>query len=868
MNLGSAAKYLDIDYDKFWRIHTKALKIRHINYKYYKKEFELLCGKKEPDFRDLDRARDSILASEAVVMHIDIPGIRYCIGLSALDRQSPLDSKKVSIPTNQPPQANQQTNESLLIERPKASGVEPGMIGVMKDDIFLYVAEKYKSREERNKFYSENGFDLFKIKEAIKHDLPEYMWKCIYELDENNNLIVPKEGVERTSIFKRLKKISPVLSTTFVIAYRMFKVTDVVNKNVEVLSEVIANDLARFFMTVQDQNICLGKTESGIIQLLLKAEMLKNIRELGGDEGENLKGGTNADNYLVKAIKLPQGNIKYISDSSINNLGSLLPFFLLISDRDSIGSKGQNKLCKEKNGETEIIGIDFGKAFESRVGYNINNFHANDSKFKNYSIFYDTQRSDIVRGIFKLARLNGMEINEKNEKVMKSYGLEFFEEIKAIEPNAMTLLFQNYISTIIEMKNEYPGNRYFAALHKENRDCCDKMSELIGKLKSEADKRAKDIVSNAEVFLNHDKNIIDLAENLEKLVAASFGDTTLLSPDGTVLLNHMAIKNDKYVCKIDKSASMYTLTIDCAENVEVEKQLEKFRKDSPLLVGSTNKSINCLIKYTKSGVSFVFAEDKMANVCAAFSESEIMKKFHSNHYKLLQEIKSKAAPVEQEAVSLAKQELPEINELSLSDEVAEKARAAQEAAAREEAAAEIARERLIQEAAKQESLRQEAEKAEAQKQAAAKQEQARQKVVDISTALQEINDGIQELQPCLKRNWVISKLHTFFYHPITSTNLCATLTAFDKSKLLNKTEMNFFVNILKDRLTHIQPDVSQLVVPAETEKEATILKMLITKCSLIQDLSAGDIKLYLASCDQVGEEFEAVEELEPPSLNR
>lgn len=446
---------------------------------------------------------------------------------------------------------------SILVTAEKHDGCEPGFMGIQTRDVLFYLAKKFVDKQERVEFIRQqlkahvgaarlSSEVIFSLYEQYQSELPEYLVKLDYQAIDAEGIVTPdKKDLKRTSTIKWIAERSGLLAELAVQAYQFSKKRSFFDINTEAVLEVIGNDIAGVFgLQVQEQQLYLDVYPNGFLKFMLKAAWLNDAKRLkvAGDEGNR--------KYLVSMLEHPIHDVMFVSDKSIVNLSEYLALFAVQGDRDAIGSCAQNKL---RIGD-RLIGIDFGKAYQGDFSAVIDmrfDFTFNSPEFKNYSIFYDCLRSELMRGVLKVAKLHGEILDPE---ILKSYGGEFVDEINLIMPHADETIFDDYIGRIQIISNAFSGN---SVVEEKNKACCEEMIKRIKKAKENAIKARQILVDKFRPYFTVEANVLNLMQNLEGYWS---GETSLRSPDSRVLLRHLRVIDQKVVdWKVDVSGDRYAL---------------------------------------------------------------------------------------------------------------------------------------------------------------------------------------------------------------------------------------------------------------------------------------------------------------------
>lgn len=622
IKLSFAFHFLSIDEAKFNRIHTLAAKKKHLKYKYLKKEFAIIEHKyksqisKEKRLELLSLAEEAyhiILQSHYIEAHTDQYSASS-IGLMELETRSLYAEDK----NNPADQQSVKLNQSIMQIGKKETGVEPGFEAIQAEDVIHYVAGKFPDKYKRWDFIELYEGNIKTIHAQFKDELPKYLIKLTYEIDDKKNKIMP----DKTDL-KRCKSIQDIYDKSIVIGniatqvYQFTKACTTIQKNIEAVLEVLGNDIARNFgMKVQEQFLYLGTYKNQILKLMLKAKWIQHATTL-----KPMSGGQHNNNYCVKDVVLIQDGIKSISDHSIQRLAEYLPLFILLGDHDAIGSQGQNKL-RLRN---DLIGIDFGHVYQTNIiDKTAMNFEVMDPRFKNYTIFYDHSRSQIVRGLIKIARLSGLQLHES---VVKSYGEEFFKEVQGLSPNSEEKLFDDYIKKFSQLAEEF---QITDEISRENKKCCYLIIKKLQEIKTCSQQTRLALLEKFKIYLQIESKLVDLIKNVEDVFYGA-ENTTLRSEDGTVILHHLRRKNKKEMSWItEKSTQGEIKLIATFENHDDAKSAYINLLEWIALSNSQVSPVSPSL--IQNQINLTFAEQQYDLVCHLFKEYKIKSYFHPKDY--------------------------------------------------------------------------------------------------------------------------------------------------------------------------------------------------------------------------------------------
>ena len=289
--------------------------------------------------------------------------------------------------------------------------------------------------------------------------------------------------------------------------YHAFRRTTATDASVGAAAEAFANDLTRLLgVPAQELSLIEGQYSDGKPKLMLEATFAK-----GYADAENVL----HDGYMAQTA--PDGTLRSIP---IPNLGAYKAVFLLLADRDAVGSHGQNKgfINAPDGGLPTFFAIDPGHSLEGNAAYLSiqDDLSFTDTKratlekrFLNYSIFDDTLRSEKFAGILKLRELRD---TGALDGLLNDYTSTF-------TPNPDTP-DQAHLATAIRTRLQ--------AMHTEASEQLTRILDTFAPLLE-----LYDTLGRGPQALQ----AIDAIENLEKLTS----DTSLTSPNGSVRLNHLRI---------------------------------------------------------------------------------------------------------------------------------------------------------------------------------------------------------------------------------------------------------------------------------------------------------------------------------------
>lgn len=304
--------------------------------------------------------------------------------------------------------------EKLVLERLKTRGVEPGFIvrrdwteeqtrEMMTEGTFLDSAARTVLAKLGKTWPSEDPAALERLKirhfaeirdeivamrkefkdiegSSIRKLSDRYIVKLDYNESDRRMTVSSRGSSGVLHLPKRVKTDKGAL-------FHTFRVTTADKASCGAVREALANDLTRAMgIPGQELEIVRGEYSDGHPKLMLKAKFAEGYRDFDG-------------NFLVDGrVRMPDGG-------QAEDLGKYKAAFLLLADRDAVGSHGQNKGLV--NGR--FFAIDPGHSLEGEgANLQVNDdftfvdrkiIDVNKSKrFCNFSVFDDSNRSEKLRG--------------------------------------------------------------------------------------------------------------------------------------------------------------------------------------------------------------------------------------------------------------------------------------------------------------------------------------------------------------------------------------------------------------------------------------------------------------------------------------
>ncbi|KTD21724.1 hypothetical protein [Legionella londiniensis] len=581
---------------------------QYIRYKYLlsQMQYSAFCRKHNIDessvLDELDKAYQIALEYQSNIKTEEYSP--YSIGLQDLELRTSYKKKKKLH------NASEDLTASIMMIGNKNSGVEPGFEAGLIEDLVFHLEKVYPDLKERLDYFNHFDGDFKKIYDTHR-ELPKYLVKQDYTLSESGKITPDVEDLKRANSVQQAYKFHKIYGDIYVAAYKFFKTGTPVEKNCDAVLEALTNDLARVAgMKVQEQTLYESAYETGELKLLLKGKWLSNANILGP-----LAGGlpNSHQNYRVIPLDLHPEGLQYLSNNSISDLAVYYATAIIHGDYDMIGSKGQNKL--EIN--NEFYGIDFGHALRGMnqlVKTLLPNLHLPEKtlkKFKNFSIFYDAPRSELMKGALIYAKLAGVSLPEA---LLSQYGPEFKKRIDQIEAGAMEKVFADYKKKFEKLKRNNPIYR----------SDCEAILKKIEETREIAFHARQAFLTKLGNAIFYPPKILDILENLEKI---SMGPekTALRSPDNTVLLNYV---------RVNKESDLIPWTFNSIPSGYEFKAVFKSEPDAMNALKALNNFTQCSKKIVGMGRELILTcpKEQLDLLSSQVADEQIKKRFHPKDY--------------------------------------------------------------------------------------------------------------------------------------------------------------------------------------------------------------------------------------------
>lgn len=349
--------------------------------------------------------------------------------------------------------------------------------------------------------------------------------------------------------------------------------------NSSALKETLATDLMRAMGIVsQNARLIPAKYADGKLKLMVEAEHMSMADQAGGRLSFKDFSGNIKDGVLTAETE----NGVRISDPVMENWGRHKILFLLMADRDAIGSRGDNK---GRMGDT-FAAIDPGHSLEGFMTFK--NVHSDFSfdqptmknmRFKNFSMFDDCSFSEKMQGIRQILdmRESGADL-----KVFDSYRLWLDEQIALAGQSDEAAEFKKLAADVEKMRAAFIARRDYIL---------------------------DDVFGERIQFINARPPILDSLDALEKLTS----ETRMTSAGGEIALRHPQISGQRQEWHIaSDNAGGYVLTTKAgSEPKGLREFFRRYGIDSPVQAEGGQVRIHV-------------AADRVQDFAAAMTEQHII----------------------------------------------------------------------------------------------------------------------------------------------------------------------------------------------------------------------------------------------------
>lgn len=426
--------------------------------------------------------------------------------------------------------AGMRVNESgvkYVFEKLKTSGVEPGFIvrkdwtaadtqtmmtdGTDLDQVARTVLEQRLGRpltaqDDVRTLKAQHFVAIRDAAMAGAGNVRRLTERHIVKLDYNENDRRVRHGAAHIGHF-RLPVRNAIKGGAFKGAFfRAFRLTTADEASAGAVAEALANDLTRAMgVPTQELSLVKGRYSDGHEKLMLVSKFAHGYRDFDGNflRDGRLVGRQDAHGNVIEQPE---------------DIGRYKAMFLLLADRDAVGSHGQNKgivnghffaidpgHSLEGNGAALEIHDDF--SFKDTQG------GVFEKRFLNFSVFDDSNRSEKLKG---MVAIRDAFVHGDFDNIFNAYALRF----PADDPHADQALSQAIQTRIREMRAEFNGQY-------------DRMMGVFGGQLAVYDHFVALTPGDDATACR----VIDAVENLERLTSP----TVATSKHGEVQLRHLEV---------------------------------------------------------------------------------------------------------------------------------------------------------------------------------------------------------------------------------------------------------------------------------------------------------------------------------------
>lgn len=566
----------------------------------------------------------------------------------------------------------------------KPGGVEPGFLGVELNKNFLERVNAEWDIELKNAKECKDFFSNFFSKQISK-EAQEKLEKFIKTIekegksinskvelmlikqdynDSKSGVSPPKNRLKQT---KAVKSFPGFLQGAVAKIYKIKRKTESSKENTNAILECYANDVARSYgMEVQDQFLIFGTYQNNRPKILTACKWEPAMAMI--DE-KLLKGSKKESyaNYLVSSSGTV--NDYYLADKSITNLGECLALFIGQGDRDAFGSSGQNKGRKEGR----LFGFDFGHAYREsnallktlKDDFSFEQPDSKYSKFKNFSICYDTSLSERMAGMFFFYKMVDEEVRDKcfnpieKEKIdnaIAKFCTEipgFRERYNKVEANSFANIDRQYQQKFTQLADEESKKAEAVkftdkAAYKFHLQKSKEYKEYVASLETVQEIAKETHTKMFNIFKNRmqlSPTELDLLDHLEKFTSKT--RLTANSKKDKVVLEHLRIlPGERVAWQMEKNEKGDISLVSDNMSAKAFDRLQKFFKDHesiyPGLKNILDKNLHHrqleirinIPSHAKQDIINLFAEK---NIIAAKPEKEVNSQVKMIHEKIVEQ---------------------------------------------------------------------------------------------------------------------------------------------------------------------------------------------------------------------------------------
>ena len=471
--------------------------------------------------------------------------------------------------------------EGLAALRASLSGTgDKALLDRVKREFFQAIRDAVVGVRPQNPDGTANG--IYAMSPAFRH----FADRHIAKLDYNEGDRRVKHAAGSAGSFRLPERVGVKGGAVKGYFYRSFRLTSADEASAGAVAEALANDLTRLAgIPAQELSIMRGKYSDGHPKLMLEAKFANGYHDFDG--------------YCLKDGRIVPPATADGTPVQIEDLGKYKAMFLLLADRDAVGSHGQNKGVVDG----KFFAIDPGHSLEGN-GADLeirDNFSFRDrgggvmqKRFLNFSVFDDSTRFEKFTGVLGIRALRE---SGRVGQLFADYRRAF--SVVGAKPNEEAL-FRKINARIDAMEAEFNANM-------------DRILDVFGPQLALYDAlSASGPAAQA--------GAIETIENLEKLTSP----TTWSSAHGDVKLNHLEVVEQTRIpwgAKVDGGRLVYTSAKPL--DAEAQRNLRELLADAPGVVCEIDGRGYATVSVAKDGAEALFG---------AVAERRVMAQTHAAEF--------------------------------------------------------------------------------------------------------------------------------------------------------------------------------------------------------------------------------------------
>ena len=318
---------IEVEKEQILKIPKRLLRAQFLLYRLIEKEFKIVqtCIQLNSNhlqiIKELKELKSAYLEFIQLDLYLNAKDTysRHSVGLDQLFMRSVYNTK-TEINSNS--KSNLDLSISLVSVGKKMGGVEPGFQAKLKQDIYLYIYEIFPDDDKRWDFIIEMKGDFKNAFARYESKSASYLIKNTYTEVNGTTVTSKTDDLKRSHV---IKKVGEILGSTAqdlaLWGYQIHKKIDISQLNYNAVLEVYANNmLIAAGIKTQDQSLVIGNLPNGSLLLLMAGKWIEFATELGGKDGDRLRGDNSSNKYRVTPFILPGFLITHCSDNSIEKI--------------------------------------------------------------------------------------------------------------------------------------------------------------------------------------------------------------------------------------------------------------------------------------------------------------------------------------------------------------------------------------------------------------------------------------------------------------------------------------------------------------------------------------------------------------------